>query len=147
MTHCDEDYIEQGEGMALGYKELTERFDPVKFTTRHRIGSSTELREYRDSIQDSMFLELRCYVYGQTLQDETVTVVSTIEVPKTWWQHFKLSVFPSWLLKWLPVGMKKVSKEEKHTFRVRALFPDWHRESVNTPIGRPVYASFVERTF
>jgi len=45
--------------------------------------------------------------------------VKTYVHPSTWWQHFKQSFYPEWLLDIFPVKTKTVE------FSFRAIFPDY----------------------
>lgn len=45
------------------------------------------------------------------------------DFPKGWFQHFKLKVFPHWLLEYYPVKYK--AHYQKIQFDHMAFFPDW----------------------
>ncbi len=48
-----------------------------------------------------------------------------VHVPTSWWQHFKVSVFPQWALKRFPVKYHTVKRTVK--FNVSAIYPKCDR--------------------
>lgn len=54
-----------------------------------------KVSEYEDHYRRTLMLELHAHVYGMAVDE--------LKVPKSWWQFFKKSHFPEWLLKRYPV--------------------------------------------
>ena len=79
-----------------------------------------------------LMIKLHHEVFGQhRYQKYTVS----IEVPASWWDHFKQDKMPKWFLKLSPVKMK--SKSQTVTFDHKKIFPD---STIRYPDGLgPVY--------
>lgn len=71
------------------------------------------------------------HFYGEQRED-TVTVKCVFKKPKTWWQHFKESNFPAWLLKKYPVSYSYETKEKTVSLDRTWIFPNAYIE------GHPV---------
>ena len=48
------------------------------------------------------------------LTKEAYVIHGHFDVPETWWQHFKESYFPKWILKRFPVKTKKLKYTENY---------------------------------
>ncbi len=77
-----------------------------------------------DVMFQAMLIKMKAAVWAEHL--------GTIEVPATWWQHFKQAHFPKWLLRRFPVRMK--------TYDADRLYPE-----VSLPDKQHVAHFFVRR--
>lgn len=128
------------------YKSLELR--PVRFAARRIVDRKTaerltSIHQYEDVITRDLVFETDRLVYSDCLRDETVTVVAEIEIPSSWWQHFKQDTFPAWLLRRFPVKTKKITRSNSKTFKAMALFPDFV-PSYPGDLGKVVYHVLAE---
>jgi hypothetical protein len=77
-----------------------------KYLTKEQL-QSARFERFDDLVCDEILFSLHWYTAGRT---------ETLEVPSTWWQHFKLQFFPVWLKKKFPV--------EWRVYHAYQLFPD-----------------------
>lgn len=61
-----------------------------------------------DAAIDQWILEIESFVWGENLQTEPIRV--DIHTPKTWWQFFKATHFPRFLLKMFPIEYKVITQ-------------------------------------
>lgn len=59
--------------------------------------SDTTVNVVFENTTRSLLLSMRRFIYREDVFTKTVSY------PATWWQHFKESYFPDWLLRWFPV--------------------------------------------
>lgn len=64
-------------------------------------------------------IKLCAVLYEHTFESEEIHW--EVKVPKTWWQHFKLSHMPDWFIKKYPVQYETITKHFKMDYK--ALFP------------------------
>lgn len=57
--------------------------------------------------------KIRSDIYGENIGNRE------IRIPLTWWQHFKLTVFPTWVLAYFPV------KYKVYDIDVKCLYPNF----------------------
>lgn len=120
--------------------------EPIRFAKTHRIDRMAaagmrkleHFEKFEDIITQELRIEMERLVYSDCLRDETVTVVAEVEIPSSWWQHFKQDAFPAWLLRRFPVKTTKITKTNSKLFRAMALFPDFCPQYPED-IGKPVF--------
>ena len=79
-------------------------------------------------------------MYGEKVQ-KSVTVEFSFKQPATWWQHFKQTNFPAWLLRKFPVQYSFQTEKKTVEFDRTFVFPEAYRE------GHPVLGKFIIRDF
>ena len=65
--------------------------------------------DYRKFFVDEIAIRITREFFGDKVEKE---ISLDFEYPATWWQHFKRSHFPKWLLKKFPVKKKTISKSK-----------------------------------
>lgn len=67
---------------------------------------------------DGFACHVKMHLFGKQLDDQNEYKKDTVdfEIPKTWWDHFKLECFPKWLLKYFPVHYHKLHTEVHNTW-------------------------------
>lgn len=65
-----------------------------------------------DPLLQHLVIQLGNDVWEEVLQTETGVVFE--DIPKTWFDHFKLEVFPKWLLDKFPARTKTIYKKIKY---------------------------------
>lgn len=68
---------------------------------------------------NSLCMKLDSFVLSQTVTEKSHRL--KIEVPATWWDHFKRDCFPNWLLRRFPPQVQLHS--EKVTFKLKETYP------------------------
>ena len=66
-----------------------------------------------DAVAEAFKIDVMGFVWGEKVDRKLV-----FEYPATWWQMFKQQYFPEWLLKRVPVKMKRKYVD------IYALYPD-----------------------
>jgi hypothetical protein len=107
------------------------RLEKILFESRQTVdvGLSGMLFEVLPHAAHGLLISLRGYIWGQRIQNETVTL--SVDVPATWWQHLKQTLyawrrFPDWARRRWPVALRKVDKS--YTFETVALLPGFKYE-------------------
>ena len=72
---------------------------------------SMQIEQIRDVISDRMLMRLRCYIRGREVRQQ---IAASRDVPVTWWDHFKLEIFPAWLLKRFPAKTRRIETIINH---------------------------------
>ena len=70
-----------------------------------------------------MVLSIQAYVLAEEVDCRRKDVAFSFKFPATWWQHFKQSLFPRWLLGWFPVKYKDNTAKKRVIFRRLATYP------------------------
>ena len=91
--------------------------------------------------RDDMVLELSAFVLKQDYESRSHTV--SFNVPKTWWDAFKLWAFPVPMLRRWPARFKTLSQTVE--FKVGAFFPEASFKVPLSPFGAPVYFTQLEK--
>lgn len=87
------------------------------------------LSAYIDLEVDRIIAQVNKYVWSEHLESP----IAIVQIPSTWWQHFKQDKFPTWLIKKFPVKYD----QERIEFERRVIYPrmpidtdkrfmDWH---------------------
>lgn len=71
-----------------------------------------------NNLADSLAIRMRSYILGQ--EDHQRYSVS-VDIPATWWQHFKQDHAPGWFVRRFPVKTKTVPRTVE--FNHKMLFP------------------------
>lgn len=69
------------------------------------VGNFDQLRVYMLDMANQLAIQVRKYIWKEHLGTEE------IEIPNTWWDHFKQDYFPEWLLERFPVKYIKFKYE------------------------------------
>lgn len=81
----------------------------ARFQIQRAFFKTMELEEVADIASNSLRLELRGYLWSNTIHRETERTA----VPSTWWDFFKQSCFPDWLKRRMPVRTREITTETK----------------------------------
>lgn len=73
----------------------------------------------RSDCADELIMSLWSYVLCEKF--EPVTESCFVTMPKTWWNHFKMTHFPEWLLRFFPYETK--TEQVSLTCVPRAVYP------------------------
>lgn len=86
------------------------------------IDSVNDMDMLAEFVADHLVLQVKSQPWStQRTYDEdweTYVPVSTIEVPLSWWDHFKDTFFPAWYLKKFPIKTKAIFTQAKKVRRV-----------------------------
>ncbi len=85
--------------------------------------SSLEIESFQDYALQRLCFRIRGYVLAEEVDKRSMIVKFRIDIPATWWQHFKQSLFPQWLLNRTPVKHYTIERNKKVTFRRLATYP------------------------
>lgn len=126
-----------------------ESFVDMRRVERRRIRHLTpqgQASVVRD-VGDNLLISVERSVWAEKIQNETAEVEVSVDVPTSWWQHFKRDVFPVWLLRRFPVKTKTVSKKSTFTFRTVALLPEFKYEQPPGTGSACVIQTYMEKEF
>jgi hypothetical protein len=76
-----------------------------------------------ERILDHMVFSLRSHMLAEELENRSKVVEFTFEFPSSWWQHFKLQVFPKWLQRRFPIKYAHYKYNKKVIFKKYAAYP------------------------
>lgn len=112
----DTDWVAALETIYLKRERFTKRiyFNPGFFAGCQEAVLKGEF----DKITKMFYFELQSEL--KVFPGKTFTRGVYVDVPKTWWQHFKMQYFPEFLLKRFPVKM--TPKFKKFTMTVEEIF-------------------------
>ena len=68
---------------------------------------------YFDHMLDGIVLQLKKAVHGTEMERETV---STVQVPASWWQHWKRDCAPRWFRRRFPVKTRTIETKVVRKF-------------------------------
>jgi hypothetical protein len=101
------------------------KLEPIKFCcqkyfTKESIESFAQLEILNDMFQRTV-IQMSTEILSEFIDPDIEEIVIERIVVEDWFQHFKLSVFPRWLLKRFPVKTKTI----KNTYKVsvKGLYP------------------------
>jgi hypothetical protein len=111
-------------------------FTPRRLAAQQSIGAymteSLDFQTIKDHVYDTVLLRLTAMVLTDQHLDGTKEV--TLDVPATWWQHFKRDHLPVRYLRWRPVRYTKMQTTVRcEHFRI---FP--MADIVPSVLGKPV---------
>ena len=72
------------------------------------VGRTADTSFMADYVGNTMAVQLRAYVLAEKVHDDFR--VLKFDSPASWWQHFKLTYFPRWLLRRRPVRFTTTEK-------------------------------------
>ena len=99
----------------------------------------TVRRQYKKHCEE-LVVELSAFVLQQEYESRSHTV--SFDVPKTWWDAFKLWAFPEPMLSVWPAQYKTLSQTVE--FTVGARFPEASFKVPRDTFGKPVYFTKLE---
>lgn len=83
-----------------------------------------KLNTYTDELIQNLVLQLSGYVLAEEVDKREKVVTFEYKIPLNWWEHFKASILPIWLYRY--VGQPKyktITKERTIRFRKLATYP------------------------
>jgi len=77
----------------------------------HSVIKSLRIDRCNDFLTRQIIYQITGYVLGREVKE---VVIDSIDVPVTWWDHFKQRFFPGWLLLRFPVKTRRINTLIKH---------------------------------
>ena len=84
---------------------------------------SITLYSEQDIVLRGMVLSIQAYVLAEEVDCRHRDVSFVFKFPSTWWQHFKQSYYPEWLLRKFPVRYSESIGKKRVIFRRLATYP------------------------